>query len=103
MAAVASIALSTSVVFGIGTVWMIRAGRVSFMEAAAIFIFGLSMAGTSIGAAFLAGGNAATKVVGSGAKSVEHELGSEGAGGGMISGATSGGAVGGQATPAPGR
>jgi multisubunit Na+/H+ antiporter MnhC subunit len=105
MGAVATIALTTPVVFGIGTFFLIRRGNFSFMESLVPFIFGLSMAGTAIGASFLAGGNAATHVVGTGAKTVEQEVsggsGSSAGGsaaGGATGGAATGGVVGGQAS-----
>lgn len=96
---VVSIALTTQVVFGIGTFFLVRRGNFSFMEGLVPFIFGLSMAGTVVGASFLAGGNAATHVVGTGAKTVEQELGGRGGGAQPAADASQGGAVGGVVAP----
>ena len=69
-----TIAVTTPLVFGLLTIWMVRSNRASFGSAVVIFIFGVSMAGTAIGAAALLGGEAGTKVVGTGVKGVQEDM-----------------------------
>jgi hypothetical protein len=76
-----TIAVTTPLVFGLGTLILVRRGSMSFSSAAVAFIFGASMAGTAIGAAALLAGDAGTKVVGTGVKSVQEDMMGGGGGG----------------------
>jgi hypothetical protein len=78
MGAVVSIALSTPLLFGVWTIYMVKSNRISVGAAVVVFVFGVSMAGSAIGGTALVAGNTGTKVIGDGINGVNQNLGSGG-------------------------
>lgn len=75
MGAVASLAITTPVVFGIATWYCKAKNKVDgWGVVAVIFIFGASMAGGPIGIAALQAGDTGTGVVGDGVTSVQQNF-----------------------------